>query len=48
MGFLDQVIVEGNAVYEIDPYCKSQIRSTELKNDKESMLQWMLLLILLL
>lgn len=47
MEFHDQVIIDGNAVYEVDHNCRSQIQSTEFKGDKESMFQWMLLLFLM-
>lgn len=44
----DQVIIDGNAVYEIDHNCKSQIRSTEHISDPNKMFLWMLLIMLLM
>lgn len=41
----DHVIIDGNAVYEIDDECESQIQTTDISNN-DSDLMFLLILIL--
>jgi len=41
----DHVIIDGNAVYEIDDECESQIKAADIvKNDNDLMLLFILIL----
>lgn len=44
MQIKDDVIIDGNAVYEIDDNCKSEVHVTGVQKDNDIMFQLLLLL----
>lgn len=48
MASKDAVIIDGNAVYEIDHNCAKKIRSAEKNDNQDNILQWLLIAMLLM
>lgn len=48
MEMKDHVIIDGNAVYEIDDDCKNQIQATDIKKQDNDLMELLLILLLFL
>ncbi len=48
MEIKDEVIIDGNAVYEIDDNCKNKMQTTDIRNNNETLFQLMILLSLIM